>query len=115
MSPERDSYLRLEDVLVASARITELVSRGRDECEGDWVLRDALIYELAVIGEACSAVPTDVRESYAHVPWRDVIAMRNVLVHGYFSVAFDDVWTTALEDVPTLAIQLKSILDEWRS
>ncbi len=106
--------LRLDDILQASERVIELVSRGREVCETDWMLCDALIHELTVIGEACAALPIELRTEYPNVPWKDIVAMRNELVHRYFGVYFEELWATALEDVPALAAQVELILSALR-
>ena len=115
MNPKRDLELRLDDILQASEHIAELVSRGRDACETDWMLRDALIHELTVVGEACAALPIELRREYPDVPWKDIVAMRNELVHRYFGVYIEEIWNTAVEDVPALGLQVESILSRLRS
>jgi uncharacterized protein with HEPN domain len=46
------------------------------------------------------------------VPWRQIIATRNRVVHGYFEVDLDILWDVAVIDVPQLASQVLAIQSE---
>jgi uncharacterized protein with HEPN domain len=75
---------------------------------------DAVVRNLQVIGEAARALPEHVRQQYPDIPWNNIVGMRSVLVHEYFGVDFDILWTTIQVDLPPLRAQLQSILDERR-
>ncbi len=62
--------------------------------DGDFVLQAAVVRFLGVIGEAASRVPEDWRALAPDVPWRQIVNMRNALVHGYAEVDLDIVWAT---------------------
>ena len=70
---------------------------------------DATIRNLELIGEAATHIPSDVRESYSSIPWRQVIATRNRLIHGYLGIDNDTVWSIIQDDIPALSVELKSI------
>ena len=70
---------------------------------------DATIRNLELIGEAATHIPSDVRESYSSIPWRQVIATRNRLIHGYLGIDNDTVWSIIQDDIPALIVELKSI------
>ncbi len=67
----------------ALADIRELTATGRKAFETDRSAQQAVAYNLAVLGEAARALSPDLRERHPQVPWRDVIAQRNVVVHEY--------------------------------
>lgn len=50
---------------------------------------DAIVRKLELIAEAASHVPQEIRERYPKIPWRQIIGLRNTLIHGYFSVTMD--------------------------
>lgn len=94
---------RLEHMLAAARSASRFVrGRTRADLESDEMLRRALVNALQEIGEAASRVSEAGRERLPGLPWRDVVAMRNVLVHVYWGVDLDVLWRTAVEDAPAL-------------
>jgi uncharacterized protein with HEPN domain len=75
---------------------------------------DAVVRNLEVVGEAARFVPDEIRERFPGIPWQDVVGMRSILIHQYFGIDFDILWTTVRKDLPALASALKSILDSER-
>ena len=71
-----------------------------------------MIHHLAIIGEAAARLSLTLRASHPEVPWSGMIGMRNVLVHGYFSVELEEVWGTVERYVPRLREQIEAILRE---
>ena len=70
----------------------------------------SLVRLLEIIGEAAAGISDDMKEVHPHIPWHQMTAMRNRLVHGYFDVNLDVVWQTVKGDLPPLAAQIKAIL-----
>lgn len=62
----------------------------------------AVTRALEVIGEAARFVPLSIREKYPDVPWREMIAMRNKMIHAYFGIDIRVLWRTVSEDLPPL-------------
>ena len=63
-----------------------------------------------MIGEAASKVSQAYRNDHPELPWRDMIDMRNKVIHEYLSVEYSVVWKTATEDLPLLKRQIESVL-----
>ena len=108
----RDSFERLRDVQEAIARILKYTSQGRalfyqDELVQTWVIR-----HLEIIGEAVRVIPQDFRARYPEVPWKQINAMRNILVHLYFDINVDRVWAVVEDDLPGLKTQVDAILSQ---
>ena len=82
MSP-RDDLDRLADMRAALADIQELTDGDRATFEADRHAQQAVAYNLAVLGEAARALSPTLRDRHTEVPWSDVIAQRNVVVHEY--------------------------------
>ncbi|BCM24072.1 HepT-like ribonuclease domain-containing protein [Methyloradius palustris] len=70
---------------------------------------DATLRNLELIGEAATRIPQEVREQYADIPWRLVIATRNKLIHGYLGIDNDTLWSIIQSDIPELLSQLQLI------
>ncbi len=109
----RGERLYLADIVEAAEAISHFVA---GMTEDDWIedeaKQGAVMYQLIIIGEAASRLSKDFRERHPEIAWADIIGFRNFAVHAYFAVSWSVVWVTATEDVPMLAEQLGSILDE---
>ena len=65
---------------------------------------------MLLIGEAANAVSPKTQAYLPGIPWREVIGMRNQLIHGYFDVSHRIIWSTVAEDIPKLIAALEKIL-----
>jgi uncharacterized protein with HEPN domain len=99
--PRDEDYLA---DIVEAAGLVQTYAEGltRAALEQDPKSRDALLHRLLVIGEAASKLSDGFRASRPDVPWRQMIGMRNVIVHQYGFVDLDVVWLAATRDVPEL-------------
>lgn len=70
---------------------------------------DGVVRQLEIIGEAANQMSSEGRKKLAAIPWPDVISMRNKLIHEYFGVDVETVWTTVQEDIPLLRDEIKKI------
>ena len=82
--------------------------RTRAYLETDQMLLFALLKCLEIIGEAAANVSPPGRAQLPSVPWGQVVRMRNVLIHEYFAVDLDVVWSTVTTDLPPLVSALAS-------
>jgi uncharacterized protein with HEPN domain len=83
-----------------------------DEFASDTKSVDAVIRNVAVIGEAARAVPADMQSAHPDIPWRIMGDMRNVVVHAYFQVDLNILWQTVQDDLPPLIEPLQEMLSE---
>jgi uncharacterized protein with HEPN domain len=65
--------------------------------------RDALLWNFAVLGEAATQLPADLKAAHPEVPWQQPSRLRNRIVHGYWSIDLDLLLTTATDNLPQLA------------
>jgi uncharacterized protein with HEPN domain len=73
---------------------------------------DAIIRRLRSDRRAASKLSKEFREQHPEVPWRDIIAMRNVLIHAYRHIDMAKVWTAVSHDVPELLAILEPLNSE---
>lgn len=111
MSP-RDWRVRIDDILSAIDKIS-LYTRGmdRESLAADAKTLDAVLFDITVIGEAARHVPETILERHPQVPWAAMRDLRNVVVHEYFGILVEIVWTTIADDLPPLRDQLVVLLE----
>lgn len=100
---------RLNDMLEAIESIQRHTSTGRTKFDADELVRVWCLRHLEVIGEAAARISEELRSKYPAVPWREIIGMRNTLVHGYFNVDWEQVWNAVEHDLPVLQHELLAI------
>jgi uncharacterized protein with HEPN domain len=70
------------------------------------------VYHLQIVGEAARSMSQALRDAHPEIPWTDVIAMRNLLVHEYFGIDLDEVGSTAVNDLPRPRPAVEAMLAE---
>lgn len=104
---------RLEDIL-KYARNVEVIMDGisYDDFTKDIRIYYSVMKNVEVIGEAANMLTRHFRETHTELPWRLIVSMRNVLVHGYAQISDVDLWQTATNDIHPLCEQVKHYLEE---
>lgn len=98
----KDARVYLAQILDRIERITRYTASGCDGFLADPMVQDAVIRNLEVIGEAAKRIPDDYRLEHAHVPWRSLAALRDVLIHQYEGVSLPEVWAVVEDHLPGL-------------
>ena len=94
----------------AREAVAMIAGKDRESLAKERMLELALVKLVEIIGEAAGRGSQAGQEKYAEIPWREVIGMRNRLVHGYDSVDLSVLWDTIELDLPPLISQLEKIL-----
>jgi uncharacterized protein with HEPN domain len=109
--PFRDWKLRVQDILEAAEGARKYVAgMSFDDFLRDPRTIDAVVRKLTIIGEAAVHVPDSICGKSPDVPWMDMRAMRNFVVHEYFGVSERIVWDTVQDDLPGIVEPLKQLL-----
>ena len=108
---ERDSWLYVEVMRTFCERVLAY-SQGveREAFAADDMRYDATLRNLELLGEAATHVPDELRARAPGIPWRQVIATRNRLIHAYLGIDLDTVWSIVRDDVPALHRALIALL-----
>ncbi len=72
----------------------------------------AVVKNIEIVGEAAYKLTLEFKEKHPATPWRQIIAMRHILVHGYYQVSASEIYNVYKKDLPTLLSQIKSYLEE---
>ena len=106
----RDSAYLL-DMLVATRDAVDFADGlSYDEYVGDRRHQLAILKAVEIVGEAASRVGAETKELHPDIPWREIVGMRNRLVHAYFDVDLRLVWDTVHGDLPSLIAKLERLV-----
>jgi len=106
----RDDKGRIQDILDAISCIEKYTSKGGVSDREDELVETWVIHHLQIIGEAARGLSKSLQKKYKGVPWAEIVGMRNILVHHYFGIETDEVWSTIENDLPDLKRKIFTIL-----
>lgn len=106
----RNDPERLRDILEAILQIQKYAGRGKKAFDGEELIRNWMVHHLFIIGEAARALTPEFRTHHPGVPWSKIIGMRHILVHDYFQIDADIVWSVIEKDLPDLKTRIGEIL-----
>jgi len=106
----------LQHMLENAQKIVEFTDEStRDDLESNEIFALALVRLIEIIGEAANALSDRCIAKEPDIPWKAIIGTRHRLIHGYFEVDLDIIWTIVTKDIPTLIPQLEALLAECES
>lgn len=110
--PIRDKG-RLDHILECISNINEFANgKTFAQIESDKMCYFAIVYQLVIIGEAANMLTKEFREARPQTPWREIINMRNFIVHGYNVVDKNEVWSVIQDDLEPLKQQIEQYAKE---
>ena len=110
MKKDDSVYLRhIIDALLQIERYTDGVTY--EEFLSNSLLQDGVIRQLEVMGEAARNLSEDLRNEYPTIPWRQMISLRNRMIHAYFNVNLQIIWEIIQGDIPILLQETKHVLE----
>jgi uncharacterized protein with HEPN domain len=100
-------------MLDASQKAQEFMrDRTRAELDTDEMLSLAMVRLIEIVGEAASRISDQIKQSNPQIPWTQIAGTRNRLIHGYFNVDLDIIWSIVQDDLPSLIEHLERILSQ---
>lgn len=101
----------LRHILKAAKRINNCLNKSKKGLLDDADTTDILVRQLSIIGEASNNLSGEFKRKYKkEIPFRDIVSMRNFIVHEYFNVDKKRVWDTSLNNIPELKKKISQIL-----
>lgn len=103
----------LQHIIDAIKRIEEYTSDvDNRDFTSNHLVQDGVIRQIEIIGEAAKRVSKKLKDNNKHIPWKDIVGMRNKLIHDYFGVDADAVWDTVERDIPYLKTEIQKIINK---
>jgi len=106
----RDDRERLLDIKEAIENVQKYASRGRDAFRSDELIQTWILHHIQILGEAATRLSDEFQEQHHDIPWFKIIGMRNILVHDYFGIDIEAVWSVVENDLPVLYDQIIRLL-----
>ena len=106
----RRELLYLADIVESARTVARWLAERDGQWDDDEILRNAVLRQLSVIGEAASCLSDEMRGRLADIPWREIRGFRNIAVHAYFSLDWDVVHEVATVNLPDMAPRVLALL-----
>jgi len=109
----REDAIRVRHMLDAAREALSFAKgKTRADLNTDRMLVLSLIKSIEIVGEAATSVTQETRDHYPLIPWRDIVGMRNRLIHVYFDIDLDRAWDTLTDDLPKLIAKLEQVMQK---
>ena len=106
-----EDVVRVERILVSLEELALLTAATtRDELATDLRARKAILHGLIEVGEGASRLSQEAKDMLPDIPWRQIVQMRNVLVHVYWGIDLDRVWAATTVHAPELGRRLQTLV-----
>lgn len=97
-------------ILERCIKINRVISSTtQEEFLRDADKQDLVVHSLEIIGEATAHISDGFKKEHKNIPWREMKDLRNLLIHQYFRIDPEEIWTIAVTDIPELTKDLEKI------
>ncbi|MDJ0661163.1 MAG: DUF86 domain-containing protein [Crocosphaera sp.] len=108
-----DDLTRLKHIRDATKEALSFISNcTREDLDNDRMLSLALVRLIEIIGEAANNISQSKQAKYSKIPWRQMIGMRNRIIHAYFDVDLEIVWQVMTQDLPFLLVEVEQAIKD---
>jgi uncharacterized protein with HEPN domain len=109
---KRSQRLYLSDIHSSMMKIRSYIfGMAEEEFIANQLVFDAVIRNFEIIGEAAGHLASTFTEAHPDVPWKSMIGLRNIAIHGYFHVDPNIVWIIATRDLPQSLAHIQTLID----
>jgi uncharacterized protein with HEPN domain len=105
---------RLQDILDAIVAVERYAIQGKQAFEDQELIQVWIVHHFQIIGEAANALSPERLSRYPMIPWRQIIGLRNMLVHEYFRIDRQAMWDITESDLPPLKSIVEQMLQDFR-
>ncbi len=108
-----DDRSRLGHIFDAISAIEKYVAGvEKDDFLANSMMQDAVMRQIEIIGEAAGRISDTLQDEHPELPWMEMRAIRNKIVHDYLEINTDIIWDTVQNDLPALKDQIRNLLGE---
>jgi uncharacterized protein with HEPN domain len=108
--PDREWRMYVQDIQASAQKIVRYTDGLTFEAFcGDTMVYDATLRNFELMGEAANHIPVHVRDAHPQIAWREMINLRNKLIHGYLGIDDEVVWDVIKNDLPSLLVNLAAV------
>ncbi|MGK7886749.1 MAG: DUF86 domain-containing protein, partial [Crocosphaera sp.] len=109
-TPKREWRFYVDDMILFAEKVQRYTQNFDQKAFiNSEVYYDATLRNLELIGEAATNIPQDIKTNHPEIPWRQIIATRNRIIHGYLGIDNDIIWSIITEELPSLITNLKNL------
>ncbi|MBD2653645.1 DUF86 domain-containing protein [Synechocystis salina LEGE 06155] len=113
-TPERAWRFYIDDMI----HFAEKVQRYTQSLDQDSFIQsepyyDATLRNIELIGEAANHIPQEIHKQYPKIPWRQIIATRNRIIHDYLGIDDDIIWSIITDEIPVLLLELQNLKQSY--
>jgi uncharacterized protein with HEPN domain len=113
MKSEIGDRARLQHISDSIKEIEKYIENSSyEDFQSNSMMQFATVKQLEIIGEASSKLTNHFRNLYKEIEWREIVGLRNILIHEYFGIDTKIVWDILQIDLPKLKIQVEDILNQ---
>ena len=112
---KKDDMIYIGHILEATEKIYKYCSSmKKTEFLRNDLVKDAVVRNIEIVGEAAKKLSSEFRKRYPEIPWKDISGMRDKIVHDYTGIDYRVVWDVVQIDLPDLKIRLKNITKQQK-
>ncbi len=83
---------------------------GISEFLNNELIKNAVVRQLEIIGEAANRLTPDLKERYTEINWKEIVGFRNIVIHEYFLIDYSVVWDIIENYIPQLKLIIEKII-----
>lgn len=113
MKSELGDRARLQHIFEAIKEIENYISNSSyQDFQSNSMMQFATVKQLEIIGEASNLLTEHFKKLYKEIEWREIVGLRNILIHEYFGIDTKIVWDILQIDLSKLKVQVEDILKQ---